>query len=186
VLKKNITYKDFNGNEVTDLFTFHLSPADLLEIEAETPGGMQAMMNTIAETNDTAVIMNVFKVLINRSVGKVSDNGKQFLRSEEILNEFRQSNAYSALLLEMIRDEEFAATFFNTIMPEGLDQIEVAVKGPDAPILRTTQPEDERAPDGSYGGARGVEEKIITQQEAREMSRDQLLNRVQSGWIIKG
>ena len=38
------------------------------------------------------------------------------LRNEEILNEFRQSNAYSVLLIELISDEDFAATFFNSIM----------------------------------------------------------------------
>jgi hypothetical protein len=188
VLKKNITYKDFNGNEVTDLFTFNLSPADLMEIEAETPGGMSALLAKITETTDGAVVMGVFKTLINRSVGKVSENGKQFLRNEEILNEFRQSNAYSVLLIELISDEDFAATFFNSIMPEGLDDVAKKIEArtktaPDAPLLR------EQVPDGSYGQARSVvtptEEKVITKAEAEEMNDQELLAKVKNGWIIK-
>jgi hypothetical protein len=184
VLKKDITYKDFNGNQVTDQFCFNLSPADLMEIEAETPGGMAALLNRIQETTDGAVIMSVFKTLINRSVGKVSENGKQFIRNDEILNEFRQSNAYSALLIELIRDAEFGATFFNSIMPEGLDEIATSV------AARVEQaPTDERVPDGTYGGARSIvtptEEKIITKAEAEAMDSVELVHKVQNGWIIK-
>ncbi len=40
MLKKTITYEDFDGNQVTEDHFFHLSKADLVEMEVSQKGGM--------------------------------------------------------------------------------------------------------------------------------------------------
>ena len=175
MLKKDITYKDFNGNEVTDPFAFHLSPSTLLEIEAETPGGMEATLQRMQDTNDPALILNTFKKLITRSIGHVSENGKQFIQTDEIRNEFLQSNAYSALLLQLMRDEEFAATFFNAIMPEGLSDLAEAASKPAAPQRERTVAESTPV----------KEERVITKAEAETMDKDELLDKMKDGYTIQ-
>ena len=175
MLKKDITYKTFTGETVTDQFVFHLSPGVLLEIEAETPGGMEATLQRMQDTNDPALILNTFKKLITRSIGKVSVNGKQFIQNDEVRDEFLQSNAYSALLLELMRDEKFAATFFNGIMPEGLGELAEAASRPAGPQRERVVAE-----------ATPIrEKKIITQDEAAAMDRDELLAKMKDGYSIQ-
>ena len=170
MLKKNITYKDFNGNQVTDLFTFHITPAALVEMEAETPGGMGALLQTMQETQDGAVIMNVFKTMLKRSVGKISDNGKQFIQNDEILNEFIQSNAYSALLIELMQDEDLAATFFNSIMPEDLKEIVASLPNTEGTTYAPVPVEEPK--------------KVLTRAEVIELTREELNAKLLDGWRI--
>jgi len=175
VLKKDITYKTFTGETVTDQFVFHLSPGVLLEIEAETPGGMEATLGRMQDTGDPALILNTFKKLITRSIGKVSVNGKQFIQNDEVRDEFLQSNAYSALLLELMKDAEFAATFFNGIMPEGLGELAEAASRPAGPQRERVVAE-----------ATPIrEEKVISQADAAAMDRDELLAKMKDGYSIQ-
>jgi len=176
VLKKDITYKTFSGVTVTDPFVFHLSPGVLLEIEAETPGGMAATLERMQKTNDPALILQTFKKLITRSIGKVSDDDKRFVQNDEIRDEFLQSNAYSSLLLELMRDEEFAATFFNAIMPEGLGELAEAASRPSGPQRERVVAESTPVKE---------EEKTMTQLEAAAMDKDELLSKVKDGWTIQ-
>lgn len=175
MIKKDITYKDFNGNTVTDPFAFHLSPADLLEMEAETPGGVEAQLQRIRETQDGAEVWSFFKNLVTRSIGKVSPNGKQFIHNQEIQNEFLQSNAFSVLLLELVRNEETAAQFFNALMPEGLDQFEAATPADPQKVRHTA----ETTP------VQGLPDKVITKAEAEAMDADELLAKVKDGYEIR-
>ena len=174
MLKKDITYKTFTGEQVTDTFTFHLSPGVLLEIEAETQGGMEATLQRMQDTNDPGLIMNTFKKLISRSIGKISVNGKQFIQNDEVRNEFLQSNAYSALLLELIRDEAFAVTFFNGIMPEGLGELAEAASRPAGPQRERSVAENQP-----------VQDKVLTQEEALTLSHDELIAKMRDGFTIK-
>lgn len=174
MIKKSITYKDFNNNEVTDEFAFHLSPADLLEMEAETSGGIEAQLQRIQATQDPSEIWNFFKRLITRSIGKVSSNGKQFIHNDEVRDEFMQSNAFSVMLMEMVKDAEGAAKFFNALMPQGLDDLEVAVA--DVQKQRHTA---ETTP------ISGPPDKVITKAEAEAMDADELLAKVKDGYEIR-
>ena len=47
MLKKTITYTDYNGMERTEDFYFNLSKAELMEMEMSTTGGMEAYVEKI-------------------------------------------------------------------------------------------------------------------------------------------
>lgn len=175
MLKKDITYKTFTGETVTDPFAFHLSPDVLLEIEAETPGGMEATLQRMQDTGDPALILQTFKKLITRSIGKISENGKQFIRTDAIRDEFLQSNAYTALLLELMRDEEFASKFFNSIMPEGLGELAEAASRPAGPQRERVVAEATPV----------KQEKVISQADAVAMDKDELLAKMKDGFSIQ-
>jgi hypothetical protein len=119
VLKKSITYEDFNGVTQTEDFHFHLSQAELVEMEATTRGGLGNYLNRIIETNDGAAIIHEFKRLIDLSIGQVSDDGKRFVKNEEIRQTFRESPAYSVLFMELATDAEKSAEFVTGIIPKG-------------------------------------------------------------------
>lgn len=128
MLKKTITYTDFNGIERTEDFYFNLTKAEIAEMELEVPGGMTTMIERITKTQDTPSLIKVFKELILRSYGKKSDDGRRFIKNKELVEEFKDSEAYSELFMELATNAEAASAFVNGITPK---IPEVAKKIPD-------------------------------------------------------
>ncbi len=118
MIKKTITYTDYNGNERTEDFYFHLNRAELMEMELSQRGGLIAMIDRIVADQDGEKIINVFKDLILRSYGVKTPDGKRFIKSEELRREFEQTEAYSILFTELATNTEEAIAFFNKIIPE--------------------------------------------------------------------
>lgn len=114
---KTITYTDYNGNERTEEFYFNFSTAELAEMELSTKGGLEGEIKYIANEQDGAKIVEWFKKIILKSVGKKSPDGKRFIKSKEISDEFAQTEAYSQLFMELAFDAEKGAEFINNIVP---------------------------------------------------------------------
>ena len=117
MLKKTITYKDYNGVERTEDFMFNLTKAEILEMQLTKDGGMDAAIKKIVDAKDAAEIMKVFKDLIVKSYGIVSDDGRRFIKSKEISDSFAQTEAFSMLFMELATDTDAASAFVNGIVP---------------------------------------------------------------------
>ena len=118
MLKKTITYVDYNGVERTEDFYFNLSKAEVMEMEFGTTGGLGEMINGIVAAKDTPAIINIFKKLVLKAYGVKSPDGKRFMKSEEISNEFAQTEAYSDLFMELASNADEATKFVNGIIPK--------------------------------------------------------------------
>lgn len=117
MLKKTITYTDYNGMERTEDFYFNLTKAELAEMEMSTAGGLTEMVNRIVAAKDAPSIIKIFKELILKAYGEKSPDGKRFIKSEELSTAFSQTEAYSTLFMELATNDEAAAKFFNGIVP---------------------------------------------------------------------
>ena len=117
MLKKTITYHDYNGVEYTQDFYFNLSKAEIMEMELGTTGGLAEMIQKIVAAQDAPSIIKVFKDLILKSYGEKSADGKRFIKSDEISTAFSQTEAYSELFMELATNAEAAAAFVNGIVP---------------------------------------------------------------------
>lgn len=117
MLVKKITYTDYNDNKRTEEFCFHLSKAELSEMEVSAKGGLMHKINTMVEEKDTEAIFMFFKDLIGRSYGVKSEDGRRFIKSKEITESFYQTEAYSVLLMEIMSSTENASAFVNGIIP---------------------------------------------------------------------
>lgn len=118
MLKKTITYEDFNGVERKEDFYFNLSKAEIMEMQFGTVGGLDVMLKKIIDAKDVKSIMDTFKMLILKAYGIKSDDGRRFIKSEEISKEFEQTEAYSILYMELASDDNAAAEFVNGIIPK--------------------------------------------------------------------
>ena len=127
MLKKPITYTDYNGVERTEDFYFNLSKAELMEMELGVTGGMTEMLNKIIAAKDAPSLMKTFKEMIMKAYGVKSDDGKRLIKSEELSTAFTQTEAYSVLFMELITDDKAAADFVNGIIPNEI-QAEVAAQ----------------------------------------------------------
>ena len=127
LLKKIITYTDYNGVERTEPFYFNLSKAELMEMELGVTGGMTEMLDKIIDAKDAPSLMKTFKEMIMKAYGVKSDDGKRLIKSEELSIAFTQTEAYSVLFMELITDDKAAADFVNGIIPNEI-QAEVATQ----------------------------------------------------------
>ncbi len=116
MVRKTITYTDYDGNQRTEELMFNLSRAELIEMEVSESGGMEKMLKRIVAEQDTKKIMSIIKAIILKSYGKKSDDGRRFIKSEEMSNEFAQTEAYSELLFELLQSEDAAAKFMNGLV----------------------------------------------------------------------
>ena len=117
MLKKTFTYTDYNGVERTEDFYFNLSKAELMEMELSTTGGLAEMINKIVAAQDAPAIVKVFKELVLKSYGQKSADGRRFIKSKELADEFAQTEVYSQLFMELATDADAASKFVNGIVP---------------------------------------------------------------------
>lgn len=117
MLKKTIKYTDYNGVERTEDFYFNLNKAEIMEMQLTTVGGLDAYLKKIISTQDVPTLMRIFKDLVLKSYGVKSDDGRRFIKNDQLREEFEQTEAYSILYMELSTDAEAAAAFVNGIIP---------------------------------------------------------------------
>ena len=120
MFKKTVTYEDYKGNTRTEDFYFNLNKAELVELELSTNGGLTVMMDRIIAAQDNATLFKIFKDLVSKSYGVLSDDGRKFVKNQEVLDDFMQTEAYSIIFSELATNEEAAAEFFNNVIPQNL------------------------------------------------------------------
>jgi hypothetical protein len=120
MLKRNVTYENFNDETVTETFYFNMTKAELVEFEYAYEGGFTNAIEKMVETNDNKGLIFVFKDLILRSYGIRSEDGKRFIKNEQLCEEFSQTGAYSALFLELATDDKAASEFITGVVPKDM------------------------------------------------------------------
>ena len=117
---KKIKYTDFNGVEREEEFMFNLTEAEITEMELTTDGGLSDSIKKIISAQDTPEIIKTFKMLLLKSYGEKSADGRRFIKSEELTEAFTQTNAYSQFFMELATDDKAAIAFINGIIPDSM------------------------------------------------------------------
>ena len=120
MLKKTITYVDYDGNERTEDFYFNLTKAECAEMELSYDGGLSKMMNQIVASQDSKRIIEIFKELILKAYGEKSPDGRRFIKNKDLREAFAQTEAYSELFMELATNADAATVFVNGIVPSGV------------------------------------------------------------------
>ena len=122
MIKKTITYTDFNGGERTEDFYFHLTKAEITKMEMSVNGGMAERIQRIVSAQDQPAIIEVFEDLIKKSYGVKTPDGRGFVKRKEDLEAFMATEAYSQLFMELATDAAAASNFVNGIIPAELSK----------------------------------------------------------------
>ena len=117
MLKKTITYKDYNGTERTEDFYFNLSKAELIEMQANASGGLEELYKKIIAEKNIPEIYRIFKDIVLMSYGEKSVDGKRFIKTKEAAVAFTQTEAFSVMMSEFLEDPDKATEFANGIIP---------------------------------------------------------------------
>lgn len=153
MLKKTIEYTDFNGDKQSEDFYFHLSKAELVELETGGEGGsLHDELEAMTKNQDGNKIIQTMKKLILASYGKRSEDGRRFIKNQEIRDEFESSEAYSVFFMDLLTNAEAAAKFTTGVIPpelaaEAAEAIEKADSAKITPLV-AVEPERIINPDG--------------------------------------
>lgn len=118
MLKKTITYTDYEDKERSEEFHFNLTKAEIVEMEVSKSGGLSQHLTSIVKSNDQGQIMATFKEIVLKSYGQIEPGGNRFIKSTELSTAFSQTEAYSELIMELATDANAAADFVKGIMPK--------------------------------------------------------------------
>lgn len=120
MIKKDITYKNYEDVKVTETFYFHLSKTELMEMMVAHDGGLEEYIKRIGESNDNKRVYEEFKKILLMSVGRRPLEGNRFIKTEDIRQDFQNSDAMGELIIELLSDEVKAAEFINSLLPKEL------------------------------------------------------------------
>jgi hypothetical protein len=120
MLKRTITFKDFDENEVTEVHYFNISNSELIELNVGYEGGAEGFFMRLVESGDGKNIIEEFKKLILFAYGKRSEDGRRFIKNDEIRTEFSQTLAFDALFMDLATNLDSAAQFVNGVIPKDL------------------------------------------------------------------
>lgn len=143
MLKKTVTYADFDGNERTETLYFNLTQTELIDMAMKLPGGMTEAFGNDPSKVDPEVagaelmnklggqgIINFIKEVVLKSYGEKSEDGRRFIKDEKITKEFSQTLAYDAIIMEFMTNDVAAAEFINKIIPANvLEKMTTNMKG---------------------------------------------------------
>lgn len=120
MLKKTITYTDYDGMERTEDFWFNLSKTELTKLDAELTGGVLGVLRKIIDKKDRKALVDFIETLILRSYGEKTLDGKRFVKTPEMAEEFMQTPAYDELFMRILSDTDSQTSFINGVIPQSM------------------------------------------------------------------
>lgn len=141
MLKQTITFVDFNGVEKTKDLYFHVSKANVLTapddayneilligsnlqeqgkrleaIESEFDAQDPFNPKTRLVTDSARMIGRLLDRLVDLSYGERSADGSRFIKTQEVLENFKQSAAYEAFIDKMIMNQPDMLKFIERLL----------------------------------------------------------------------
>lgn len=104
MLKKTITYTDYNDIERTEDFYFNLNKAEVAEWNFKNNGSLDIQLQRLLNKGDMEGILKVYKDIILAAYGEKSDDGKRFIKSEQLSKEFSETEAFANLYVDLLSD----------------------------------------------------------------------------------
>ena len=129
MLAKTITYNDYDNNERTETLYFNMNKMELTEFAADLPDDVFKNVSGVKSIQDVAKVANkmgskgiikFIKELVLRSYGVKSEDGRRFIKSKELSEEFSQTIAYDMFMSELMSDDKAASNFVNGLIPASM------------------------------------------------------------------
>lgn len=114
------TYVDYDGKQRTEDFRFHFNQAELMEMEMSTEGGFSARVNRIINANSQNELFAIMKTFVLDAYGVKSDDGRRFMKDEDIRRSFMECPAYSKIFMRLATDSKAASEFINGVTPDDM------------------------------------------------------------------
>lgn len=121
MFKDTISYVDFNGNAQSQDVYFNLSKNELMEIQFSIDEGYDVYLTKALEGGNKAKLYSAMVHLIDKAYGIKSEDGQRFIKSPELIAEFKETPIYDVLMTKILTDDNYFNTFVTGMMPSDLD-----------------------------------------------------------------
>ena len=116
MIKKTVTYTDWDGEQVTEDLYFNLNKAEMMELNKRYNGALDKYLKRAQERKQYVKLGVFYKDLILKAYGVKSTDGKRFEKSEEAARDFFQSVAFDTLFDEVLESPEAAEALVNGML----------------------------------------------------------------------
>lgn len=117
MLKKKITYTDYNGMERNDNFYFNMTEREVVMLLAQLGvDDLKEYTNKLVESGDSKAMFSFIDNIILSSIGAKSEDGKRFVKNKLIRDDFEQSEAYNVLFMDFLQNPSTASSFASAIV----------------------------------------------------------------------
>lgn len=158
MIKKTLTYVNYDDEKVTEEAYFNLSRAEIIKMDAVLPGGFEAYAQGVMARKNSKEMIQFMDMLILSSYG-IRDMEGQFIKPKNACEAFAASEAYSALLEDLLSADGKIEEFVKGIMPKA--------------------PQDHKAPSSKPGKAPSfVDIKSVEIKEEKTESEEERINRL--------
>lgn len=121
MVKKTVTFPDFENKEVTKDFYFNLSKMEFRVLDRKIPGGLQNMIDQIMKEKDEDRLIDLLDILILESYGEKSEDGR-FVKEDRygrrLSSFFKISEAWDVLFMNLVSNENELHEFLMGIVPK--------------------------------------------------------------------
>lgn len=121
MVQKTVEYTNFFGEKRKKTLYFNLTKSELTMLSLSKAGGLDNFLQNIIEAEDMPKIIESFEAILLTSYGEKSDDGERFIKGDDISKAFKESPAYDIIFMELVSDEDKAAKFINSVLPEDID-----------------------------------------------------------------
>jgi len=118
MIKWPITYTDYNGEERTEDFYFNLNKAEIMEMNLNVNGALSEYYKRLVDLHDGKQIAEEYKNLILKAYGEKSLDGRRFIKSQQLRDEFEQTEAFAELYMQLATEDGAAARFIEGVLPK--------------------------------------------------------------------
>ena len=118
--KYEAKYIDFDGSEVKEDLWFHLTKAEITEMEYSVGGGLINTIQRLQKEQDIGQIINLIKNIVLKSFGeKVMDRQgrERFIKTEAGREVFQATEAYSSMFMGFLENPDSFNAFLIGILP---------------------------------------------------------------------
>lgn len=106
MVKQTVEYLDFNGNKRTEELYFNLTDLESTELALELPEGMLEKQVGAFEALGYKGTLEMVKKVVLKAYGiKGGDDGRSFIKSDKLAENFSNTKAFSTVVMELFKDD---------------------------------------------------------------------------------
>ena len=117
MLKKEVSYVDYDGNNVTETLYFNMTKTEIAAMQVRMDGKFIDYLQDLVKGNKVERLFHIFKDIVLDSYGKKSDDGRRFVKSKELRDDFEASIPFDNLMMELLQDSDKQSAFVRAILP---------------------------------------------------------------------
>jgi hypothetical protein len=184
MIKKDVTFVNFNDEKETETFWFHISKSNLTDhmvrLKPKFEDAKKRLEGEKKELTieDVYLILDLIKEITKLAYGERSEDGKRFRQTEEVWQNFRDSAAYDALLTGFMEDPASGMEFMQAVMPKDLieqatnelafaDGNVPAAVGTDVSVAQAVFPQEPAKPNPLAGLSQEEIANLVAQAQAK-------------------